>query len=100
MIADASFDRAVRTRGTEDPRACAQLHRHHKPPAATIRYMFRLVVTVRRGSACNLVGAWEKYATIETARSAGTGLLRHERVLRIAIVRNEAPPAFVEWLEK
>jgi len=62
--------------------------------------MFRLVVSVRRGSASNLAGAWEKYATVETARTAAAGLLRLERVARVAIVRNEAPPAFVEWLDK
>ena len=62
--------------------------------------MFRLVVTVRRGSASNLLGAGERYPTIELARAAAAGLVRHERVLRVAIVRNEAPPAFVEWLDR
>ena len=62
--------------------------------------MFRLVVSVRRGSASNLAGAWETYATVESARTAAAGLLRQERVTRVAIVRNEAPPAFVEWLDK
>ena len=62
--------------------------------------MFRLVITVRRGTPGNLPGAADRYATLELARSAGAGLLRHERVLRIAIVRNEAPPAFVEWLDR
>lgn len=62
--------------------------------------MFRLVVSVRRGSASNLPGAWQRYPTLEEARTAAAALLRHERVTRIAIVRNEAPPAFVEWLER
>jgi hypothetical protein len=62
--------------------------------------MFRLVASVRRGSACNLAGTWERYPTIEQARAGAAGLLRQERVLRIAIVRNEVPPAFVEWLER
>ena len=62
--------------------------------------MFRLVVSVRRGSACSLPGAGERYATLDLARIAGAALLRHERVSRIAIVRNEAPPAFVQWLER
>lgn len=59
--------------------------------------MFRLVVTVRRGSASNVPGAWQRYATLEQARTAAAAMLRHERVARIAIVRNEEPPAFVEW---
>lgn len=62
--------------------------------------MFRLVITVRRGSASNIPGAWQCYGTLEQARSAATALLRDERVTRIAIVRNEAPPAFVEWRDR
>jgi hypothetical protein len=61
---------------------------------------FRLIVGVRRGSACSVPGAWECYPTIEQARTAAAALLQHERVTRIAVVRNEAPPAFVEWLER
>ena len=62
--------------------------------------MFRLIVGVRRGSGCNLPAAWQPYPTIEQARSAAAPLLRDERVTRIAIVRNEIPPAFVEWLDR
>lgn len=62
--------------------------------------MFRLVVTVRRGSSSNLAGSWERLPTIERARDAAAQLLRHERVTRIAVVRNEVPPEFVEWVER
>jgi hypothetical protein len=62
--------------------------------------MFRLIVTVRRGSACSMPGAWEHYPTVAQARTAAAALLRHERVTRIAVVRNETPPAFVEWLDR
>ena len=62
--------------------------------------MFRLVINVRRGSASGMPGAWQHYATLEEARAAAAVLLRHERVARIAIVRNEAPPAFVEWRDR
>jgi hypothetical protein len=62
--------------------------------------MFRLVISVRRGSGCSIAGAWQRYATLEQARTAAMALLKHERVARIAIVRNEAPPAFVEWLDR
>jgi hypothetical protein len=37
---------------------------------------------------------------MEQARTAAAALLQHERVTRVAVVRNEAPPAFVEWLER
>lgn len=62
--------------------------------------MFRLIVSVRRGSASTMPGAWQHYPTLEQARTAAAALLRHERVTRIAVVRNEAPPAFVEWQDR
>jgi hypothetical protein len=62
--------------------------------------MFRLVTTVRRGSACELAPAWARYPTIDAARAGVTLLLRDERVLRVMIVRNEIPQAFVEWTER
>ena len=62
--------------------------------------MFRLIISVRCGSASNMPGGWQRYWTLEEARTAAAALLRHERVTRIAVVRNEAPPAFVEWLER
>jgi hypothetical protein len=61
---------------------------------------FRLIVTVRRGSASNLPGVWERYPTLEEARAAGAALARNERVTRVAVVRNDVPPTFVEWLER
>jgi hypothetical protein len=62
--------------------------------------MYRLIVSVRRGSASNMPGAWQRYPTLEQARTAAAALLRHERVTRIAVVRNESPPAFVEWMDR
>ena len=62
--------------------------------------MFRLVTTVRRGSACDLAPAWARYPTIDAARAGVALLLRDERVLRVMIVRNEIPQAFVEWTER
>jgi hypothetical protein len=62
--------------------------------------MFRLIVTVRRGSACNIESASTPYPTIEAARLGGAALLRHERVQRVLIARDEVPPAFVEWVER
>jgi hypothetical protein len=62
--------------------------------------MFRLVTTVRRGSACELAPAWARYPTIDSARAGVALLLRDERVLRVMIVRNEIPQTFVEWTER
>ena len=62
--------------------------------------MFKLIATMRRGTAPDLAAAWARYPTLQAARLGTTTLLRDDRVLRVMIVRNEAPPAFVEWVER
>jgi hypothetical protein len=37
---------------------------------------------------------------MESARVGAAELLRDDRVLRVMVVRNEVPPAFVEWVER
>jgi hypothetical protein len=44
--------------------------------------------------------AWARYATVEAARLGTAALLHDDRILRVMIVRNEVPPAFVEWAER
>ncbi len=62
--------------------------------------MFRLITTMRRGSASGMIPAWTRYPSLDAARAGAADLLREERVLRVMIVRNEIPQAFVEWLER
>jgi hypothetical protein len=62
--------------------------------------MFKLIATLRRGTATDLAAACARYPTVEAARVGTTVLLRDERILRVMIVRNEIPPAFVEWVER
>ena len=62
--------------------------------------MFKLISTMKRGSSTMLDGAWARYPTLEAARLGTAMLLRDDRVLRVMIVRNEAPPAFVEWANR
>jgi hypothetical protein len=62
--------------------------------------MFRLITTMKRGSSSGMPQAWVRYAGIETARAGAAELLRDDRVLRVMVVRNEVPPAFVEWMER
>ena len=62
--------------------------------------MFKLVATMRRGSASGMPQAWAHYASVEAARAGAAELLREDRVLRVMIVRNEIPQAFIEWLER
>ena len=59
--------------------------------------MFRLIATVKRGTASNLPEIWVAYPTLEAARVAAAVLSRHERVVRVMIVRAGVPPTFVEW---
>jgi hypothetical protein len=62
--------------------------------------MFKLITTMRRGQATGVAEAWARYPTIEAARIGTATLLRDDRILRVMIVRNEIPPAFVEWAER
>jgi hypothetical protein len=62
--------------------------------------MFRLVTTMRRGSASGLPQAWAPYASVEAARTGAAELLREDRVLRVMIVHGEIPQSFVEWSER
>jgi hypothetical protein len=68
--------------------------------SASFNVMFRLVVTVRRGSASNFPAAWAQYPTLDAARVGASALLREDRVLRGMIVSDEVPPRFIEWLER
>ena len=62
--------------------------------------VFKLITTMRRGTSTDLAAAYARYATVEAARVGTTILLRDERILRVMIVRNVIPPAFVEWVER
>jgi hypothetical protein len=62
--------------------------------------MFKLITTMRRGSSCGMPAAWAHYPAMESARVGAAELLRDDRVLRVMVVRNEVPPAFVEWVER
>ena len=62
--------------------------------------MFKLIATMRRGSATGLAAAGARYPTMAAARLGVATLLRDDRILRVMIVRNEVPPAYVEWVER
>jgi hypothetical protein len=65
-----------------------------------IQHMFKLISTMRRGSSTGLAASFAHYPTMEAARLGTVALLRDDRILRVMIVRNEVPPAFVEWVER
>jgi len=62
--------------------------------------MFRLIATMRRGSASSLPQAVARYPSIKDARLGAAELLREDRILKIMIVRNEFPGGFVEWIDR
>jgi len=62
--------------------------------------MFRLITTVRRGTASDLPAAWARYPSIEAARAGAAALLREDRVLRVMVVRNDLAHTFVEWSDR
>jgi hypothetical protein len=62
--------------------------------------MFRLITTVKRGSASTLVPTWRGYGTIEDARTAAAAVLCEDRVQRVMIVRAEPLGGFVEWRDR
>jgi hypothetical protein len=62
--------------------------------------MFKLVTTMRQGTASDMAPAWARYPTIEAARAGASVLLKNDRVLRVMIVRNELAATFVEWSDR
>ena len=62
--------------------------------------MYRLITTVRRGSASGLPAAWARYPTIEAARVGAAELFREERVVRVMVVRDQPGGSYVEWIDK
>jgi len=62
--------------------------------------MFRLVATVKRGSASTLLPTWLRYPTVEAAQAAADGLLREDRVQRVMVIREGTPGTFVAWRDR
>jgi hypothetical protein len=69
-------------------------------PWAYCGWMFRLVATMRRGSATALPQASAHYPSIEAARLGAIELLREDRILKVMIVRNKFPGGYVEWVDR
>ena len=67
---------------------------------ADTRTFFRLRAIMRQGTAASLPAVWERYATIDDARTTVRGMYANDRVLRVLIVTDEVPPRFVEWVER
>ena len=65
-----------------------------------MRGLFRLQAIMKQGTAAGLPAVWEQYGTIEMARAAVRAMYSNDRVLRVMVVTGDAPPRFVEWVER
>jgi hypothetical protein len=68
--------------------------------AATDRSGFRLESIMRQGTPSSIPETWSHYSTLAEARLAVKSMYHDDRVLRAFIVTDEAPPHFVEWVER
>jgi hypothetical protein len=82
-----------------EERTAVAATKQEKTEAAPGR-VFRVRAIMRQGTAASLPEVWERYSNVETARAAVKGLYHDDRVLRAFIVLDEAPPRFVEWVER
>ena len=69
-------------------------------PAATDQSGFRLQPIMRQGTPSSIPETWTHYSTVTEARLAVKSMYHDDRVLRAFIVTDEAPPHFVEWVER
>jgi hypothetical protein len=61
---------------------------------------FRLRPIMRQGTASSVAETWTRFASVEDARRAVKSMYHDDRVLRVFVVDDEAPPRFVEWIER
>ena len=55
---------------------------------------------MKQVTASGLAAAAARYPTVAAARAGAAELFRNDRVMRVMVVRNEIPPAFVEWRDR
>lgn len=68
--------------------------------AGAMESHFRLRPIMRQGTAASIPETWRRFSSIEEARQAIKPMYHDDRVLRIFIVTDDAPPRFVEWVER
>ena len=70
-------------------------------PSGTVRRTaFRLRPIMRQGTASSIPETWVRFASLDEARGAVKQMYHDDRVLRVFVVTDEAPPRFVEWIER
>jgi hypothetical protein len=61
---------------------------------------FKLRPIMRQGTASSISETWNHYTTVDEAKRATRQMYHDDRVLRVFVVTDEAPPRFVEWIER
>ncbi len=61
---------------------------------------YRLRPIMRQGTASSIAETWVRFASVDEARRASKGMYHDDRVLRVFVVTDGAPPQFVEWIER
>lgn len=79
----------------EDPVAPAS-----EAPAPQSFRVYRLRPIMRQGTAAGIPETWTRYASIDDARRAAKVMYHDDRVLRVFATTDDAPPRFVEWIER
>jgi len=59
---------------------------------------FRLLATMKQGTAASVPETWLTYPTVSEARDAGRRAARDDRVLRVMIVTGGVDHHFAEWV--
>ena len=62
--------------------------------------LFRLRPIMRQGTASSIPETWTRFVTADDARRAAKQMYHDDRVLRAYVTTDEAPPRFVEWIER
>ena len=70
------------------------------PVGSARRTGFRLRPIMRQGTASSIPETWVHFASLDEARGAVKQMYHDDRVLRVFVVTDEAPPRFVEWIER
>jgi hypothetical protein len=71
-----------------------------EPATIETTHAYRLRPIMRQGTASSIPETWTRYTTLDEARRAVKQMYHDDRVLRVFVVTDEAPPRFVEWMER
>lgn len=61
---------------------------------------YRLRPIMRQGTASSVPETWVRFPSLDAACRASKAMYHDDRVLRVFVVTDEAPPQFVEWVER